>query len=114
MTRTCIDAGHGGEPGAVYKGRRESDDNLALGKAVAAELRRHGVIVDETRTGDTTHLVERSNFETGNLRYFISFHRTPKPSRPKGETYTYLNPEQRPRDWRKNQTTWVLALPIRR
>ena len=26
-----IDAGHGGnDPGAVYKGRREKDDNLAL------------------------------------------------------------------------------------
>lgn len=65
MARLCFDYGHGGrDPGAVYKGRREKDDNLALGKAVAAELRRHGVIVDETRTGDTTiGLRERSNFE---------------------------------------------------
>ncbi len=96
MARICIDAGHGGEPGAVYKGRKESDDNLALGKAVAAEQRRHGIIVDETRTEDkTASLVERSNFENkGSYDYFISFHRNAfKPGQAKGvETYTYLNP----------------------
>ena len=96
MARICIDAGHGGEPGAVYKGRKESDDDLALGKAVAVELRRHGVIVDETRTEDTTvSLVERSNFENRqSYDYFISFHRNAfKPEQAKGvETYTYLNP----------------------
>ena len=96
MARICIDAGHGGEPGAVYKGRKESDDNLALGKAVTAELRRHGVIVDETRTGDNTvSLRDRSNFENRkSYDYFISFHRNAfKPEQAKGvETYTYLNP----------------------
>ncbi len=96
MTRTCIDAGHGGEPGAVYKGRRESDDNLALAKAVAAELRRHGIIVDETRTADVAvSLNERSTFENRqSYDYFISFHRNAfKPEQAKGvETYTYLNP----------------------
>ena len=96
MARICIDAGHGGEPGAVCKGRKESDDNLALGKAVAAELRRHGVIVDETRTGDTTvSLNDRSTFENRQSHdYFISFHRNAfKPEQAKGvETYTYLNP----------------------
>ncbi len=96
MARICIDAGHGGEPGAVCKGRKESDDNLALGKAVAAELRRHGVIVDETRTGDNTvSLRDRSNFENRkSYDYFISFHRNAfKPEQAKGvETYTYLNP----------------------
>mgnify|MGYP000056891860 CR=1 FL=1 len=31
-----IDAGHGGnDPGAVYKGRREKDDNFALAMAVS-------------------------------------------------------------------------------
>lgn len=97
MARICIDYGHGGQdPGAVYKGRKESDDNLALGKAVAAELRRHGVIVDETRTEDkTVSLAARSNLERkGSYDYFISFHRNAfKPEQAKGvETYTYLNP----------------------
>lgn len=65
MAKLCFDYGHGGtDPGAVYQGRREKDDVLSLGKAVAKELRRHGVIVDETRTGDNTvSLRDRSNFE---------------------------------------------------
>lgn len=97
MARICIDAGHGGsDPGAVYKGRKESDDNMAIGKAVATELRRHGVIVDETRTGGTTvSLNDRSIFENRqSYDYFISFHRNAfKPEAAKGvETYTYLNP----------------------
>ena len=97
MARICLDYGHGGsDPGAVYKGRKEADDNLALGKAVAKELRRHGINVDETRTGDkTVSLSERSNFERkGSYDYFISFHRNAfKPEQAKGvETYTYLNP----------------------
>ena len=97
MARICIDAGHGGnDPGAVYNGRKESDDNSALGQAVAAELRRHGVIVDETRTADVTvSLNERSTFENRqSYDYFISFHRNAfKPEQAKGvETYTYLNP----------------------
>lgn len=55
MAKICCDYGHGGkDPGAVYKGRKESDDNLVLGRAVAAELRRHGVVVDEIRTEDKT------------------------------------------------------------
>ena len=97
MARICIDAGHGGsEQGATYNGRKESDDNLALAKAVAAELRRHGVIVDETRTGDATvSLNERSNLENRQpYDYFISFHRNAfRPEAAQGvETYTYLNP----------------------
>lgn len=83
------------DPGAVYKGRKEKDDNLKLGLAVAKELRRHGVIVDETRTKDTTlSLNERSNFEKrGNYDYFISFHRNAfKPEQASGvETFTYTN-----------------------
>ena len=97
MARICIDPGHGGnDSGAVYKGRKESDDNLALAKAMATELRRHGVIVDETRTGDATvSLTDRSSFENRqSYDYFISFHRNAfKPEAAQGvETYTYLNP----------------------
>lgn len=96
MARICIDPGHGGsDPGAVYKERKESEDNLALAKEVAIELRRHGVTVDETRSSDkTVSLRERSNFENkGSYNYFISFHRNAfKPEAAQGvETYTYLN-----------------------
>ncbi len=98
MARLCFDYGHGGsDPGAVYKGRKEKDDVLSLGKAVAAELRRHGVIVDETRTSDkTVSLKERASFENKKAYdYFISFHRNAfKPETAKGvETYTYLKPK---------------------
>lgn len=97
MAKICLDYGHGGnDPGAVYKGRRESEDNLALGKAVAAELRRYGVEVSETRTTDkTVSLVERSSLANSKgCDYFISFHRNAfKPEQARGvETFTYTSP----------------------
>ncbi|MFR1377894.1 MAG: N-acetylmuramoyl-L-alanine amidase [Clostridium neonatale] len=96
MNRLCFDYGHGGEdPGACYNGRKESNDVLSIGRAVALEIRRHGVIVDETRTSDTTvSLNNRSAFENKNTYdYFISFHRNAyKPEKAKGvEVYTCLN-----------------------
>ena len=96
MARICFDYGHGGsDPGAVYKGRKEADDNLKLGLAVAKEVRRHGVIVDETRTTDKTmSLDERSSMENKkDYDLFISFHRNAfKPEQANGvETYTYIN-----------------------
>lgn len=96
MSRLCFDYGHGGnDSGACYKGRRESNEVLSLGKAVAVEIRRHGVIVDEIRTSDATvSLNDRSGFENRNsYDYFISFHRNAfKPEQAKGaETYTYLS-----------------------
>lgn len=96
MARLCFDYGHGGEDsGACYNGRKESNDVLSIGKAVATEVRRHGVTVDETRTSDATvSLQGRSNFENKNkYDYFISFHRNAfKPEQARGvETYTYLN-----------------------
>lgn len=96
MVRICIDIGHGGsDPGAGYKGRKEKDDNLKLGLAVSKEFRRHGILVDETRTTDITlSLEERSNFEN-KKKYdlFISFHRNAfKPEQANGvETFTYIN-----------------------
>ena len=48
-----IDAGHGGnDPGAVYKGRREKDDNLALAMDVGRLLSENGIEVLYTRTTD--------------------------------------------------------------
>ena len=59
------------------KNDAKKDDTLNLGRAVAKILRRHGVIVDETRTKDiTVSLKERSNFEKkGRYDYFSILHR---------------------------------------
>ncbi len=96
MVRLCLDYGHGGEdPGAIYKGRCEKGDTLNLGREVAKELRRHGVLVDETRTTDKTlSLKERSDMENKKkYDYFISFHRNAfKPETAQGiETFTYTS-----------------------
>lgn len=95
MPRLCFDYGHGGvDSGACYNGRKESNDVLSIGKAVAAEIRRHGVMVDETRRKNiSVSLNDRSKFENkNNYDYFISFHRNASiPEKAKGiETFTYL------------------------
>jgi len=94
MINMCFDFGHGGsDSGASYKGRFEKIDTLKLGMAVAKEVRRHGVKVDETRTADKTmSLSARSSFERRkNYDYFISFHRNAfKPEAASGvETFTF-------------------------
>lgn len=96
MLKICLDYGHGGrDPGAVYRGRYEKDDMLRLGTQISKELRKHGVLVDETRTTDKTmSLRERSNLENKKTYdYFISLHRNAyKPEHANGvETLTYLN-----------------------
>ena len=96
MIRICLDYGHGGsDPGAVYKGKKEKDDVLKVGLAVAKILRNHGVLVDETRATDkTVSLKERSDMENKKkYDYFISFHRNAfKPEQANGvETFTYTN-----------------------
>lgn len=49
----ALDAGHGGsDPGAVYNGRNEKDDNLRLALAVGDILKNKGVDVVYTRTDD--------------------------------------------------------------
>lgn len=53
MPTVIIDPGHGGmDPGAVYKGRQEKDDNLRLALAVGELLSQNGVDVLYTRTDD--------------------------------------------------------------
>ena len=48
-----LDAGHGGrDPGAVYNGRQEKDDTLALTLAIGAILQHRGVDEEYTRTTD--------------------------------------------------------------
>lgn len=95
MKRLCLDYGHGGrDPGACYRGRREKDDVLDLGRLVARDLRRQGLLVDETRTTDRTmSLKARSDFERrGRYDFFISFHRNAfKAEKASGvETFIYL------------------------
>ena len=115
MTKLCFDYGHGGEdPGACYNGRRECDDVLNLGMAVAAEVRRHGVEVVETRTTDATiSLNGRSELENRDTYdYFISFHRNAfQPEQAKGvETYTYTNTGEKAKSLAKRIQTELVAL----
>jgi N-acetylmuramoyl-L-alanine amidase len=115
MARLCFDYGHGGkDSGALYNGRKESNDVLSLGRAIATEIRRYGVIVDETRTSDATvSLGDRSDFENKNTYdYFISFHRNAyAPEKAKGvETYTYLNSSTRSKGLAKRIQASLVAL----
>ena len=76
--KIVLDAGHGGtDPGAIYKERKEKDDNLALTLAVGKILEDNGVDVVYTRTED----IYQTPFEKARIAnqsgadYFISFHR---------------------------------------
>ena len=77
--KIVIDAGHNGltDPGAVYNGRRESDDTLRLANAVGKILSRSGYDVVYTRTGDINQSVvqkaQLANDEDADL--FVSIHR---------------------------------------
>jgi N-acetylmuramoyl-L-alanine amidase len=71
-----LDAGHGGQdPGAVYKGRQEKNDNLKLALAVGEILKNKGIDISYTRTGD----VYQTPFDQAGVDYFISFHRNSSP-----------------------------------
>lgn len=77
--RVVIDAGHGGEydPGAVFEGRQEKDDNLRLALAVGDILENNGVEVIFTRVTD----VYDSPYEKADMAnaadadFFVSIHR---------------------------------------
>ena len=80
--KIVLDAGHGGtDPGAIYKERKEKDDNLALTLAVGKILEDNGVDVVYTRTED----VYQTPFEKARIAnqsgadYFISFQRNSSP-----------------------------------
>ena len=79
VNRIVIDAGHNGltDPGAVFNGRRESDDALRLANAVGAILTRNGYDVIYTRTGDISQSVQQkaafANAADADL--FVSIHR---------------------------------------
>ena len=77
-----LDAGHGGQdPGAVYKGRQEKNDNLRLALAVGEILKNNGIDVSYTRTTDIYHTAfEKAQLANqAGVDYFISFHRNSSP-----------------------------------
>ncbi len=82
MAFIVLDAGHGGaNPGAVYNGRQEKDDALALTLAVGEILEDNGVDVYYTRTTDvyeTPYEKAMEGNEAG-ADYFISIHRNSSP-----------------------------------
>jgi N-acetylmuramoyl-L-alanine amidase len=80
--KIVLDAGHGGaDPGAVYMGRQEKDDALALTMAVGEILKNNGVDVVYTRTTDVYQTpFEKAQIANGeDADYFISIHRNSSP-----------------------------------
>lgn len=78
-----LDAGHGGyDNGAVYNGRREKDDNLALTLAVGNLLESKGFRVLYTRTEDVYDSVLEKAVIANNsgADYFVSIHRNASPN----------------------------------
>ncbi len=78
MAKIAIDAGHGGaDPGAVYQGRQEKDDNLRLALAVGERLQNKGLDVYYTRTEDvyqTPYQKAMAANESG-ADFLVSLHR---------------------------------------
>ena len=108
--KIVLDAGHGGtDPGAIYKERKEKDDNLELTRAVGKILEDNGIDVVYTRTTD----VYQTPFEKARIAnevgadYFISFHRNSSPKEnqyqgvevlvyDEGGLFHFLSSEQQP------------------
>lgn len=82
MALVVLDAGHGGaNPGAVYQGRQEKDDALALTLAIGNILEANGVDVYYTRTTDIyeTPLKKAEDANRVSADYFVSIHRNSSP-----------------------------------
>lgn len=82
MPTVILDAGHGGSDfGAMYQGRREKDDNLALTLAVGDILAAAGIDVLYTRTTDIyeTPTAKAQEGNASGADYFISIHRNSSP-----------------------------------
>ena len=76
--KVVIDAGHGGrDPGAVFEGRQEKDDALALALAVGELLEAAGLDVAYTRTEDVynTPYEKAMMGNHSGADYFVSIHR---------------------------------------
>lgn len=77
-----LDAGHGGaNPGAVYEGRQEKDDALALTLAIGEILQNNGIDVQYTRTTDVyqTPLEKAQIANRAGVDFFVSIHRNSFP-----------------------------------
>ena len=82
MPLIVLDAGHGGaNPGAVYQGRQEKDDVLALTLAIGRILEERGVDVYYTRTTDIYESPTQKAQEGNQVGadYFVSIHRNFSP-----------------------------------
>lgn len=100
MVKICFDYGHGGrDSGAVYKGRKESLDNLDLGMRVAERVAMFSLEIAETRTSDVSlGLGERVDFANkGNYDYFISFHRNAFRPEVANGAETFIHPKASPK-----------------
>ena len=78
-----LDAGHGGRnPGAVYNGRQEKDDALALTLAIGQILQESGLDVLYTRTTDVYESPYEKAMEANNAGadLFVSIHRNSYPT----------------------------------
>lgn len=78
MPKVVIDPGHGGrDPGAVFEGRQEKDDNLALAMAVGELLENNGIDVVFTRTTDVydTPYEKAVISNNADADFFVSLHR---------------------------------------
>lgn len=73
--KIVLDAGHGGtDPGAIYKERKEKDDNLELTLAVGKILEDNGIDVVYTRTTDIYQTpFESEDCKRGGCRLFYFF-----------------------------------------
>jgi N-acetylmuramoyl-L-alanine amidase len=82
MALIVLDAGHGGaNPGAVYQGRQEKDDALALVLAVGEILENSGVDVYSTRITDIyeSPYQKAQEANAAGADYFVSIHRNSSP-----------------------------------
>lgn len=82
MAKIAIDAGHGGsDPGAVYNGRQEKDDNLKLALAVGDILQQNGEDVYYIRTEDIyqTPFQKAMAANQSDADFLVSFHRNSSP-----------------------------------
>ena len=80
--KVMLDAGHGGvNPGAVYEGRQEKDDNLALVLEIGPILENNGIQVLYTRTTDIyqTPFQKAQLANEAGVDFFISIHRNSFP-----------------------------------
>ena len=78
-----LDAGHGGrDPGAVYNGRQEKDDTLALTLAVGEIRQGRGIDVLYTRTTDVYESPYQKAMEANEagVDFFVSIHRNSYPT----------------------------------